>query len=1015
MNLSEPFIRRPIMTTLVMATILLMGLISFYNLPVAALPDVDFPVIQVSAQFTGASPETMATTVAQPLEREFMAIQGIDSVTSKNSLGKTEITLLFDVGKNLDVASVEVQTAISRATINLPKNLNGSPTFKKVNPSVAPIIYIVVSSETMDLSKMYEYASTFIGQRLSLIQGVAQVQTYGSPYALRVNVNPELIALKGVTFADISEAVAKAVPHLPLGNFDNLVSTGDLISRGQILNAKEMNSLVVLYKKGAPVRIRDIGEAIDTLDNYDRVKYYEGDRAVNSIVLGVQKQPQANAIKIAQEVKNKLQELKALMPGSLDIDVVADKSIRIKDSVFDVEITLLLALILVVGVIYVSLGRLADTIIPSLAIPMSILMTFIVMYYFNFTLDSLSLLALTLSTGFVVDDAIVVLENVVRRVEAGEGRWEASIKGAQQISFTILSMTLSLAAVFIPLVFMHGIIGKIFFEFSVVLIVVILASGFISLTLTPMLSSFFVAEKVKGPEGQVEHFSKRLNTVLLNLYRPSLAWVMRRQKVVVFLGALSVLVSIFLFWILPKDLFPSDDMGYIIAFRQSAEGTAGNEIDKQQDQIAEVVKKNKNVQSFVSLADATSISLKPYHEREPVEVVMKELYEGFNQIPGVRVFIKNIPLINLEVGSRGANQYTLTGLNKESLYTAAAEFLEKVKALPGFVGVSSDLEIKTPQIQVEILRDQASALGLSAFDIENALSLAFSKGKVAKINTDFNQYNIILQVFPDFSMNKTALNSIWVRSSTGKMVPLSAVVNWKEITGASSINHLSQFPAVTISFNLKPGTPLSKALAGLEKIAKETLPDDVRGQTQGGARVFESILKSAGFLTLLSIFSIYIVLGILYESFIHPLTILSSLPPAIMGGLATLWLFDLPLTLYGFLGLILLIGIVKKNGIMVVDFALDNIREKGESREQSIVEACFVRFRPIMMTTFAAVFGALPIAYGFGAFGETRRPLGLVIIGGLLFSQLVTLYLTPCVYLFHEKMHEKFMSWNKKI
>lgn len=1017
MNLSETFIRRPIMTTLVMVAILLIGLISFFNLPVAALPSVDYPTIQVSATLPGASPETMASSVAAPLEKQFMSIQGIETVSSSSKMGKTEITLQFNINKNLDVAAVDVQTAISRAQGSLPANLPKPPTFRKVNPSETPIIYLVATSETLTQPQMYEYASNFIGQRISIIPGVAQVFTYGYPYALKVDINPDLIAAKGLTLSDVAAAISAAAPNLPSGKIESPLHTAIIQSEGQVTNAAEMDKVIISFKGGAPVRIEDVGKAVDSVKENIDLKYHEGNRATEAVVLAVQKQPGANTLKIAQQLKEKLPELLSQIPGSLSLEIVFDKSISIRESVYEVEITLMIALLLVVGVIYVYLGRIGDTIIPSLAMPMSIFIAFAVMRYFDFTIDNLSLLALTLANGFIVDDAIVVLENVVRRIEEGENRWKASLNGAGQISFTILSMTLSLAAVFIPLIFVHGLIGKIFFEFSVVMVTVILASGFISLTLTPMLTSLFASESAGALNGMAA-FSNRLNEKMLNLYRRSLAWAMNKQRIVLAIGMLSFLTSLFLFWHLPKDFLPSDDNGFLIAYSQSAEGTSEEAMSIMQQDVIKVIKENPSVQSFVSgVEDRTGfafIVLKPFEERKSIQAVMGELYQGFKKIPGVDVFIKSVPLINLAVGGRSAYQYTLTALETEPLFKAADAFITKLKSTPGFVGVSSDLEVNTPQIKLDILRDEASALGITPTDIENALLLSYAGGDVAKINTPFEQYSIILQVKNQYSDNVSDLESIWLRSNTTQaMVPLGSVAQWKEVTGVSSINHFSQYPSVTVSFNLAPGFPLSAALDEIKAISTETLPPDVRGESQGAANTFENSLISSAILFILSILAIYIVLGILYESFIHPLTILSSLPPAILGGLLTLWVFGLPLSLYSYLGLLLLIGIVKKNGILVVDFALDNIHAKRETAEQSIIEACLVRFRPIMMTTLAAVMGALPIAIGLGAAAEVRRPLGFVIIGGLLFSQLITLYLTPVVYLHLEYLSEKYAS-NRK-
>ena len=1014
MNLSAPFIRRPVMTILVMLAIFIVGSISFFKLPISDLPSIDYPTIQVSASYNGASPETMADTVATPLEKQFMAIQGIQSVSSSSTLGVTDITLQFEIDKNIDIAAVDVQTAISRAQIDLPKNMTTPPTFKKVNPSDAPILYIAITSATLSLAEIYDYGHNFIAQRLSSIAGVAQVQTYGAPYALRINVDPDLIATKGITLTDISEAVIRAVPNLPSGQLDGPFKTEIIESKGQLINAAQMDPVIIRYQNGAPVRIQDIGHAENSLNDIRYHLWYVGAQgAQTGIFLAINKQPGSNTLKVAREVKAKLPILIEQLPKSIDVSILFDRSISIEDSVYEIELTLIIALFLVIFVIYFYLNKVTDTLIPSLAMPMSIILTFAVMRYFNFSIDNLSLLALTLATGFIVDDAIVVLENVVRRVEGGEDRFKASMEGAKQISFTIFSMTLSLAAVFVPLIFMYGLIGKIFFEFSVVMVVVILASGLISLTLTPMLTSLLLSERKDKTVGKIGAFSQKFNNALQEAYNKSLVKAMERQKEVLFIGSICLILSLFFFWYLPKDFLPNDDIGFFKVFVVPAQGTSPDQMFVLQNQVNEVIQRNPGIQSFLSYADTKGFALvvlKPYSERESLEKIVAELYQAFKGIPGVEVFIKAIPLINLSLGtfSQGAYQYTLSSLNTDALFKSADLFLDRLKQIPGFIGVSSDLEVATPMLQVEILRDEASSLGVEAIDIENALQLAFGGGAVTQIDGKFDQYDIIVELMPGFRGASKDLDSLWVRSRlTQKLVPLSSVAKWTETIGATSINHILQAPAVTIAFSLAPGFPLSTALEKLKELSKEVLPPDVVGQSYGAASSFESSVAYTALLFLGSIAAIYIILGILYESFIHPLTILSSLPPAILGGLLTLWLFGLPLSLYSFLGLMLLIGIVKKNGILVVDFALENIRLKNEDAKTSVLEACRVRFRPIMMTTMAAIMGALPIALGIGPSADSRRPLGLVIIGGLLLSQLITLYLTPVVYLHLEALNKK--------
>lgn len=1025
MSLSDPFVRRPVMTTLVMVAILFLGITAYFRLPVSDLPNVDYPTITVTVGYPGASPETMANTVATPLEKEFMTIPGISLVTSTNNLGRSEIVLEFDIKKSIEAAAQDVEAAISRATPFLPPELPSPPSYKKVNPSDSPIMYIALTSPTLPLSDLYTYAYTYIGQRLSMLEGVAQVLTYGSPYAVRVEVDPGALATRGITLTEVAEAIHNGNPQLPTGQLDGRVRSEIIVADGQLKTAAEYQPLVITYQNQAPVRIRDIGEAVDSLqDTRIQLRYIDKNKSQPTVVLAVQRQPGANTVMLSNKVKEYLPKLEAMLPASVNLHIVFDKAQSIENSIEEVKFTLLVALFLVVAVIFIYLGNIVDTLIPSVAMPMSIIGTFWAMDLLGYSLDNLSLLALILATGFIVDDAIVVLENIVRRMEMGESRWEASLNGAKQISFTILSMTLSLLAVFIPMVYMPGLLGKILREFSITMMVVIFASGVISLTLTPMLCSRFIANRHhdKATKGFAA-FAQRMNARLLHYYDVSLQWVLKRQKLALGVGLLSVILSGIFYIYLPKDFIPDDDMGFIIGFTQTNQGTSPERMTTYQNQVAELISKNPYVESFVSLNSYPQIHqgmffihLTPHQSRPSASKIIQGLYGTVGGVPGVNSFFKNVPLINLTVGgaSRGAYQYTLQSLNMESLFEASEKLLINMQGIPGFQAVSSDVEIKTPQLKVDILRDQASTLGVTANQIESTLLLAYSGNRVSRIATPYNQYDVILELKPRYRRQSSSLDSIYVRSDlTKNMVPLNAVADWKEILGPSSISHISQFPSATISFNLMPGVPLGTALENLDAVASKTLPEDVTGSVQGAAQTFQESVQNIGLLILVAIFAIYIVLGILYESFIHPLTILSSLPPAILGGLLTLFLFGLPLSLYGYLGIILLIGIVKKNGIMMVDFALDNMREKGESAEKSIYDACIVRFRPIMMTTLAAIMGALPIALGAGAGADARRPLGLVIIGGLLLSQLITLYLTPVIYLQLEKLNERFSEKDK--
>lgn len=1016
MNLSAPYIQRPVMTILVMTAILLLGLLAFKNLPVSNLPNVDYPTINVSVAYPGASPETMANTVAIPLEKEFMTIPGVTYVTSANTLSNTSIVLQFDINKSMDSAAQDVEAAISRAKSKLPPDLPNDPTYKKVNPSDTPIIYIALTSDTMPVADLYTYANTFIGQRLSMINGVAQVLTYGSPYAIRIQVNPNILANTGITLNDISDSIKESNVYLPTGELNGLTYAPTIISEGQLTRAAQYDPVIVRYQGGSPIRIQDLGHAIDSLQNdkYD-LRYVDAEKSQPTVVLAVQRQPGANTVQVADAIHNFLPQLVASLPTSVDLKIVFDRSVSIKESVEEVEFTLVVAFCLVVLVIFFYLGSLRDTIIPSLILPISVIGTFIFMYLFGYSIDNLSLLALILAIGFIIDDSIVVLENIVRRVEEGESPWVAALNGSKQIGFTILSMTLSLIAVFIPMLFMGGLIGKIFREFAITLVVITLLSGVISLTFTPMLCSRFIKHRDNHKPHFFERLAAGINNGMLAVYKPMLNWMLDHRWLALVIALASILVSGYYFYVLPKDFIPDDDIGFIIAYTQSEQGVSPKRMIEYQNQINHIIQSEPSVDTFVSIAAYPQyrngiifIRLKPRHERPPINQIIQKFYSQLIFVPGINTYLKNVPLIDLSVGgvSKGAYQYTLQGMDANILYEASEQLIKRMESMPVFQGVSSDLEINTPQVKVQLLRDQASALGVSAKKIEEALQLAYSGGRISRVETPIDQYDVILELEPAFQLQPTALSDIYVRSDiTNDLVPLSAVVSWKNGIGANSINHVAQFPAVTISFNLAPGIPLGTALDQLKKAAQEILPASVSGAVKGAAETFEESLQSTYFLFLIAILAIYIVLGILYESFIHPITILSTLPPATFGGLITLAYFGLPLSLYAYLGIILLIGIVKKNGIIMVDYAIENERVRHQAPREAIFNACVVRFRPIMMTTITAIMGAVPIALAAGAGAEARRPLGLVIIGGLLFSQLITLFITPVIYLYLEKFN----------
>ncbi len=1016
MNPSRIFIERPIMTILVMVFFLFMGFLGYYRLPISDMPDVDFPTITVKTVYPGTSPETIANIVSTPLEKQFMQIPGLTSVASQNTLGNSQIVLNFDLTRNLDGAALDVQAAITQAQAYLPPNLPYPPTFQKVNPSDTPVIYIVMMSDSIDLAEIYRYGFTLIAQRLTMVEGVAQVIVHGQPYAARIDIDPYLASTMNLSWDYLSSQIAGSTPDLPTGQLDGYQRSWIVDSEANLQTADEFAPIILKWQDGMPVRFEDIGKPIDSVENIRfGVKYYDSDHmdGTPAVVLAVLKQPGANTVKLSDLIHEQLPMLMEELPSSIDLRVMYDKAFTIKSSIREVEETLIIAFILVTLVIFAYLGSPTDTFIPALAMPMSIMMTFWFMDIFGFTIDNLSLLALILATGFIVDDAVVVLENIVHHMEKGLSRWKAALEGSRLIGFTIVSMTLSLTAVFIPLVYMSGIIGRLFFEFSIVLIVVIICSGVISLTLTPMLCSRWLSLK---KEGKKKNFSDYLNENFNNLYANSLRKFINYRKTILFIGLLNVLLSALLFYVLPKDFLPDDDVGFIQGYTVAEEGTSPLLMAQLQSNAADRVKHDPNVQSLISVFGSPQpnqgilyMNLTSYNERT-VPNALLHFMKMLKEIPGINSFLKNMPLINLNIGSvsRGAYQYTLQGWNAHDVYKGSEQLLAKLREMPDLQGVNSDLQIHAPQVKFNILREQASALGVTAQEIQQTLLYAYSGNRVARINTSFDQYDVILEVPLSTQRIMEDLRGLWLSSiNTTNLIPLASVADWEIGIGPSQVNHINQLPAVTFAFNLSHGSALSTTLEKITKAAKEVVPKGVFASVKGAAQTFRDSVSSLGILFIFAIIAIYIILGILYESFIHPLTILSSLPPAILGGLLTLWLFDMPLNLYSYLGLILLIGIVKKNGILVVDFALENKRLKHEDPVHAIVDACIVRFRPIMMTTFAAIMGAVPIMLASGPGAVGRRPLGYVIVGGLLLSQLITLYLTPVIYLYMDKWNDK--------
>ncbi len=1013
MNLSEVFIRRPVMTTLVMGAVLFFGLFAYRLLPVSDLPNVDFPVIQVSASLPGASPETMASSVATPLEREFSTISGLEAMTSTNFLGNTNISLQFALDRNLDAAAQDVQAAIARAVRQLPQDMPSPPIYRKVNPADQPILYVALTSPTLPLYALDEYAETMLAQQISMVSGVAQVQVYGAQkYAVRVQVDPTKLQAFGLGLDEVAQAVRQANVNLPAGTLWGASKAFTVQARGQLYTAEAYRPLIVAYRDGRPIRLEALGRVLDSVENDKTAAWFVDSRAV---VLAIQKQPGTNTVAVAGAVRQLLPKFRQQLPASVSLHVVFDRSESIRASVRDVQFTLLFTLFLVVVVIFLFLRNASATLIPSLAMPLSIVGTFAVMYLLGFSLDNLSLMALTLSVGFVVDDAIVMLENIVRHMEMGKSPWQAALDGSAEVGFTIVSMTLSLAAVFIPVLFLGGIVGRLFREFAVTIGVAVLISGFVSLSLTPMMSSRFLlpANREQG----WHQASERLFARMLALYEKGLAWSLSHRPHV--LGA-TVLVSLAAVWLLvriPKGFLPLEDTGQLFGFTEANEGISFEAMSAHQQALAQVVKADPAVEGFMSsvgrggLAAPNTgvlfIRLKDRKEREDAFTVLARLRPKLAQVPGIRAFLQVPPPINLS-GRPTQSQYQLTlqSPDTELLYRVAPEFEEKLRAVPQLVDVTSDLRLKNPQITVEIDRDRATSFGVTAEAIEDALYAAFGPRQISTIYAPTNQYRVLLEVLPEFQRDPRALSLVYVRSRRGQLVPLESVARLKRELGPLSVNHAGQLPAVTVSFNLAPGVALGHAVAAVQEVARQTLPATVTTSFQGLAQAFRSSMAGLGLLLVMAILVIYLVLGILYESFIHPFTILSALPLAAVGALVTLMLFGSELNVYAFVGVIMLVGLVKKNGIIMVDFALEAQRQ-GLDRLQAIFDACIVRFRPIMMTTMAALFGTLPIAVGYGAGAEARRPLGLAVVGGLLFSQLLTLFVTPVVYTYMGALQDR--------
>ena len=1006
MNISRLFIERPITTVLVMAALVIFGIFGYAALPVSELPNIDFPTINVQANLPGADPETMASAVAAPLESALSAVAGIDSMTSSSSQGSTGITLQFRLDRDIDSAAQDVQAAISGIVRRLPRAMPNPPTFRKNDPSAQPVFFVELFSNSLPISKVDEYARGLFANQLSTLDGVAQVMLSGqAKYAIRIQADPAALAARQMSLADLANAANSTNTHQASGTLNGPLTTAIIQTEGQLDSAAGFRQQIIATRNGAPVTFGDVANVVDSVENVRSKDWFNEQRAVT---IAVQRQPGSNTMAVVENIKRVLPQFQARLPAAIQTYIFYDRSQTIRAAVNDVQITLLIAGILVVGVIFVFLRRASATLIPSLALPIAIVGTFAGMYLLGFNLDNLSLMALTLSVGFVVDDAIVMLENIVRHIEAGMKPYEAAMKGSQEIGFTILSITISLAAVFIPIVFMGGIVGRLLHEFAVTIIVAILISGIVSVTLTPMLCARILEDEHNKKHSAFYRWSENTFNRMHSLYDSSLRWSLAHRPVIVGMFVASIVASYTLYQIMPQDFLPSDDTGQLHGSIQTANGTSIDQTVIYVRQVSDIIRKDANVLGITSDEGGDmTIALKPLSERKlSANDVATELRGKLRDIPGTSITITNPPSIRVGGrGSRSSYQYTLQGLDLDELQGASSRLVQALQADPTFIGVNSDHDNASPSVHVDIDRRKAAALGVTPDQIETTMAAAFGGQQVSQIYASTDQYQVILELLPQYQEDASALSRLYLTAPGGVMVPLSAVTTVSRGVMPQRINHAGQIPAITVSFDLAPGKALSDAVAGVQKAAEDIgMPASVQGSFAGTVAAFQSSTSNMVLLLAIALIVVYIILGILYESLIHPLTILSGLPSAAMGALLTLYIVGLPLTIYAFVGMIMLIGIVKKNAIMMVDFALQLSRnDAGVTSERAIYEAAMIRFRPIMMTTMAAMMGTLPIALGSGMGADSRRPLGLCVAGGLLLSQLLTLYITPVIYTYLDR------------